>query len=699
MDVVLVGPVLPDVENHSLAALEGALATAGRSSVIEPLFGLGDLEGTVDRVLAYGAPVVGISVQSTEGALASLALAWLLRRRGYRGHVVCGGHFATLNAEEILDCGAGVDSVVRFGGEAALVGLATGARTPVELSALPGIVWREGEQVHQGLPGRVVGADGPPRRRLPLPRHLGFPAADLVSSHGCRERCAYCCVAAATALERRELSRAGEAREPTSRRPVGALADEIAGLYHDAGARVFNFMDDNLLPLEPREAQGWLDDLGAALEWRGVGRIAFSLQLRADVVTAPVADALRTLGLVRAYVGIDATSPGQLRALGRRGPASAGAEALDLLSARGVFAVCNALLVGPTFGFERVRAEIDGLAGLRGAPLHLLPLDVRAGTTLYQRAKDRGLMEGSFLYRRYRFEDRRTALFGRAVLAFPTRLEERSVPIGLYDLGYNLGIARRLLPALRATVDELAREYAAIAEAWNADQIRVLRLAAGAAATGDGAAIERLIAGEARWVRAHDEALLERCDQALRALEIAAARTLQAPARAHARGRLISMALTLGLAACHHQALIAGQDAAPDAPYDTPPVFTPPDLAIPDAPPGEPAVLPDATVAAVDSAAACDSYRSGRFVGPTQAPLPATCDGDAGAAVAAEPLRCVAGCSPPQATLVFDANGLLQSVESLQPRVVECLKALLGKACYPSLACTRAELSGHCWVA
>ena len=66
-------------------------------------------------------------------------------------------------------------------------------------------------------------------------------------------------LATATALERRELARAGDPREPTSRRPVEALAEEIAAL-HDQGARVFNFMDDNLLPLDPREAAAWARD-------------------------------------------------------------------------------------------------------------------------------------------------------------------------------------------------------------------------------------------------------------------------------------------------------------------------------------------------------------------------------------------------------------------------------------------------------
>ena len=711
MDVVLVGPVLPNVENHSLAALEAALGEAGRSSAVVPFFGLGDLEPAAGQVLGHGAAVVGISIQSTEGALASLSLAWLLRRRGFRGHLVCGGHFATLNAEEILRCPAGVDSVVRFGGEAALVGLAAGARTPAELRALPGLVWRAGDHLHEGAPGRVV-ESGAARRRRPLPRHLGFAAADLVASHGCRERCAYCCVAAATTLERRELARAGTAREPTSRTSVDALADEIAALHHQDGARVFNFMDDNLLPLGPPEALEWLRALGAALARRGVGRIAFSLQLRADVVTPAVADALVALGLVRAYVGIDATSTGQLRALGRRGPADAGAQALALLSARGVFAVCNALLVGPTFRFERVRAEIEGLAGLAGAPLHLLPLDVRAGTVMYERARERGLLEGNFLYRRYRFEDRRSELFGRALLAFPTRLEERSVPIALYDLGYNLGIARRLIPRLGATVDALAAEYAAVAAAWNADQLRLLRLAAEAAATVDAGAIDRLIAAEARWVRAHDEALLERCDAALRRLERAAGEALGQPVEAHPRGKLIALALSLGLAACHHRALLGGEDAGADASVDSAAaVDAAADLA-PDQPPLRPfpdvAPAPDTAApdlpppfdASVGSDAACAAYPSVNIVHePSGSMFPATCTGDAPSPPPADLIRCVGPSCRPRATLVFDGAGVLQAVESPERSVVECLRALLGKACFPSLACTRSELAGHCWVA
>src|SRR6185503_11962284 len=83
------------------------------------------------------------------------------------------------------------------------------------------------------------------------------------------------------------------------------LAAEIAALYHQQAARVFTVMDDNLLPLAADDAHAFLRRLAHELRQNRVGPIALSLQLRADVVTPAVADALVAVGLVRAYVGVD----------------------------------------------------------------------------------------------------------------------------------------------------------------------------------------------------------------------------------------------------------------------------------------------------------------------------------------------------------------------------------------------------------
>lgn len=716
MDVALVGPLLPGVENHSLARLEHAARKAGFETRLVDLSSLGDLDAALAAVLADEPALCGISVQSTEAALASIAFAWRLRQRGFEGRIVCGGHFATLNAEQILESPAGVDAVVRFAGEEALVGLLGGASSDDELAALPGLLFRGADgALCEGAPGRIAG-DSVPRAPLgdrPLPEHLGFPAADLVTSRGCQARCAYCCVAATSELERREAVRDGRAaRAPAyARRAPEDIAEEIAALYHERGARVFNFMDDNLLPLEPERALELIAALAAELDARGVGRIALSLQLRADVVTPAVADALVELGLVRAYVGIDAASPGHLRALGRHTDASSGARALAELWRRGVFAVCNALLIGPTFEFEKVEGEIAALSALHHAPLHLLPLDVRAGTALSARAEKLGLVSGSFLWRHYRFLDDRTELLGQVVVSLPTRLAERSVPIALYDLGYNLGIARRLLPELRETVDRLAGVYERAAETWNADQIRVLSAAAGLAGERDRDGIAAFIAAEQERVREHDEALLEQCDAALRELERKASATLGAPAAPHARGLLLSVALSLGMAACGG----ISQSNSPGSGGAGGSAGSAVDASAGAAGGGgtggslpEAAPIPDAHFDVADSAVCSTQSDAGLPDASVDSGVDAGLCPDGTQPKSGPPWDFLCGLSPGpggcgfQVKLTFDANGVLSAVDSsgVTPKnTLDCITALLGKSCYPALACTTQTLTSHCWVA
>ena len=163
------------------------------------------------------------------------------------------------------------------------------------------------------------------------------------------------------------------------------------------------------------------------------------------------------------------------------------------------FAVCNALLVGPTIPLESIRAELEGMRAIRGAPLHLLPIDVRAGTTYHARAERRGLLEGGFLWRRYRFEDPRTAVLAEVITGLPSRLEEHSVPLALYDLAYNLGVARRLIPALPLARE--ARPTRASAMPGTPTSSRILDAAVQIASDGDLAAARRFLAEEEPRVR------------------------------------------------------------------------------------------------------------------------------------------------------------------------------------------------------
>ncbi|HXU06543.1 MAG TPA: radical SAM protein, partial [Polyangia bacterium] len=629
---------------------------------------------------------------------ASITLARVLRRRGYRGRIVCGGHFATLNAADILNEVPEVDVVVRLAGEEALVGLARGARTQDQLAALPGVVFRGDDgAVRFGTPARAVGpVPGDDGHGDPLPVHLGFGAVDLVGSTGCEASCSYCCVAATTRLAGAEAARGGAGADSKSgvvRWTSDRLASEIAAHYHTRAARVFTVMDDNLLPMAADDAEAFLRRLADELRRQGVGKIALSLQLRADVVTPAVADALVAVGLARAYVGIDGYSRAQLVRLGRNAPADAGARAIALLTERGVFAMCNALLVGPTIPLESIRAELEGMRAIRGAPLHLLPIDVRAGTTYHTRAERRGLLEGGFLWRRYRFEDPRTAVLAEVITGLPSRLEEHSVPLALYDLAYNLGIARRLLPAL-----PLAREaetYTRVSDAWNADQLRILEAALAIAADGDLAAARRFAAAEEPRVRRFDQSLMDDAIESLRAVEAAVRASGRRHARAHLRGQLLSaVAFSMALAGCSRplERNPDGGDArvvvdAPITPLDAP-------------------VMPRDAPVFIDAPVIIDvAGTEWHWTAPEVPISDAACQiNPTDAGVGFDINRCLPGCGNVRVLAHFDSEGRLVAIDgvdggTIAQDVVDCLIGSFSTYCYPNLAGTTQTLSSHCWVA
>jgi hypothetical protein len=316
-----------------------------------------------------------------------------------------------------------------------------------------------------------------------------------------------------------------------------------------------------------------------------------------------------------------------------------------------------------------------------------LPVDVRSGTAYLARAEREGLVEGNFLWRRYRFADPRTALVAQVLGAMPTRLAERSVPIGLHDLGYNLGIARRLRPEI--DLDAETSTYFRVATRWNEDQLRLLVAAAEPASHLDRPGVERLIAREQPRVRGLDEGLLAECDAALAAVERAVSRAMHRSVRRHARGRLLSgLAMTMTLAACDRDVLWR-TDMGPSPTDDWPdqgvaradmeaPDLGPPDFSATDF------AYPRPDLPMID--------------GPVA-------DGGCAAQSSIDPFAiCSCGYSTITIDVTFDDKGMASSVQGsngapLSQTLVDCYMAFLSQHCYPSFANTIQAVHPACWIA
>ena len=122
--VSLVGRRLPDNENLGIACLVAALRAAGFEARFHVLNGPGDMKRVACEIGAWDPDIVGFSMQDGGSSYLPIATGIMLRRRGYAGHVTCGGPFATLAREWLLDRYGWIASVVRLAGEIPIVELA-----------------------------------------------------------------------------------------------------------------------------------------------------------------------------------------------------------------------------------------------------------------------------------------------------------------------------------------------------------------------------------------------------------------------------------------------------------------------------------------------------------------------------------------------------------------------------------------------
>ncbi|MFH1437831.1 MAG: hypothetical protein ABIJ56_19135 [Pseudomonadota bacterium] len=101
--VSLVGRRLPDNENLGIGCLVAALRAAGLEARFHALNGPGDMKRAAGEIGAWRPQIVGFSMPDGGSAYLPLAMGEMLRLLGYDGHVTCGGPFATLARQWLLD--------------------------------------------------------------------------------------------------------------------------------------------------------------------------------------------------------------------------------------------------------------------------------------------------------------------------------------------------------------------------------------------------------------------------------------------------------------------------------------------------------------------------------------------------------------------------------------------------------------------
>jgi anaerobic magnesium-protoporphyrin IX monomethyl ester cyclase len=431
--VLLLGPI--QQENLALQYLAAAARHAGHEVSVVPYSYRSDLDAAVSRILADRPNLVGLGIAFQNNIEDYLSLLRVLRERGYEGHVTAGGHVPTFCYAELLRDVPGLDTVVRHDGEATLVELlgALGRGEPVR--DIPGLVWREGSEIVLG-PLRPQGGE---LDSLPWPERSatpytvgGFVVDFLITARGCVGECNYCSIAAYTSEQQKRY----RLRKPE------AVADEIAVQYRERGARVFFVQDDLfVLPSEKRSVER-IGRLTSALSERGVKDAVFWVKGRPETVTPPVAEALRDMGAIHLFLGVESASAERLAYLGRTHRPDQNVSALAACRAARLVPSFNFMLFDPDSSIEDLAATLDLAEQNPDLPWNVCRTEIYSGTSLRDDLEAQGRLRGDYRSYGYCMRDPRAEVLFRILRV---SLNERALAIeSLLNRLISLSFARQL---------------------------------------------------------------------------------------------------------------------------------------------------------------------------------------------------------------------------------------------------------------
>ena len=475
MRVALVGSDYE--ENLGVAMIAASLLEARHQVQVVAFNEARELETVAERILRYRPKVVGLGMQFQHRSADFLQLALELRNSGYDGHITCGGQYPSMAWVEVIENEPSVDSIVLHEGESSIVELCETLQRGRELDGVAGLALRTADGRARRTAPRPLCADLDSlpfayRYREPA-RHMGLAFRPIWGSRGCWGSCAFCSITSYY----RDAHKYGGGRK-LRLRTVESLAKELAALYHAEGdTTLFCFHDETLLLPRPADSIARLTELRDKLDALGVGQLGIIGKCRPDCVTPELAKALRRLGVVRMFVGVENGSQRGLDNLHRRTTLEQIEQALSAYEAAGIFVCYNLLLFEPDSTLEDVRGNVEFMRKRAHIPVNFCRAEPYHGTPLYELVKARGTLLGSHLGWDYRIHDDRTELaFRISAAVFRERnfdaegVANRSMGLGytaqLLRCFYNVNTVRgqRLLERTRRVTEDIVLDTARFLE-------------------------------------------------------------------------------------------------------------------------------------------------------------------------------------------------------------------------------------------
>ncbi len=331
-----------------------------------------------------------------------------IRNAGVAAHITMGGHYPSFDYGEVLERMPGLDSVVRYEGEATFVELLERVAGGECWEGVEGLAYRrEGKPVANRLRASVADLD-----TLPWPSREDIdyesrevPVASVLGSRGCPWDCSFCSI--------RPFYEAQEGPLRRLRSPE-AVVEEMAWLHEERGVPLFLFQDDDFLAGGARARQ-WACAIAEGLARRGLAdRVAFKMSCRSDEVREDCLATMMAGGLTHVYMGVENGDPRGLLNMSKRIVPEQHLEAGRVLKRLGLSFDFGFMLLDPYSDMAMVRTNIEFLETFVGDGwsaatfCRMLPY---AGTPVKARLEAEGRLLGTAFEPDYRFLDPKLDVF------------------------------------------------------------------------------------------------------------------------------------------------------------------------------------------------------------------------------------------------------------------------------------------------
>jgi radical SAM superfamily enzyme YgiQ (UPF0313 family) len=248
-------------------------------------------EEIMNLILTKKYKLIGFSVSQTTFTLVCKFVK-LLRKNGYDGFIVLGGHFVTNAYVEVLENISGIDCISIGEGETTLLNLAETVFNKQNWKNIEGIVYKDKEKIVTNPLTKVI----EDLDTLPWPKRIDYKRnfANISSSRGCYGECSYCSISSFYGYSKDKKWRYRSAEN---------VVLEIDNLVKNYGIKTIKFIDDNFIGIgkKGKERAENIAKLLLSKEYK----ITFSIECRANDIDENLFILLKKAGLRKVFLGIE----------------------------------------------------------------------------------------------------------------------------------------------------------------------------------------------------------------------------------------------------------------------------------------------------------------------------------------------------------------------------------------------------------